>query len=430
MLGKSLVILLTLLPGALRAQAAPRLSLAEVYATVGGDNPRIAAADALAAAARARIGPVSRWPDPAIQLSLMNRNLPGLGLQDPLGMNQIQVMQMVPIAGKVGLSVQAARADAEAESARAREVRWEVRARAAMTFYDLYQADRSLTTMVDSRRLLQEVVQAAGTMYAAGRSRQADVLRGQVELARMDEEIIRMQSMREAMAARLNTLRGLPADAPVAAPLLPQFPDSFPDRAALEARALGDRPMLAAGAARVAGAGVRARRAGREIWPDLTLGVIYGQRPMSGGGTERMGSFMLGFTLPLSAGSRQRQMEAEADAMSAMAEADLADMRNETRGRVGELHAELLRARSLARLYRTTLLPQVEALAASTLSGYRAGTVDFMTVLESRMALLRVNQERFRFDAETGKSVAELEMLTATELLDPASIADHTGGTP
>lgn len=425
-----MILACALATSALQAQETPRLTLAEVYGSLSGGSPRIAAATAQAQAARARIGPASRWPDPSIQLSLMNRNLPGLGLQDPLGMNQIQVMQMVPVAGKTGLAVKAAQADATAEAARAREVSWEVRARAAMSFYDIYLADHALTTMAETRQLVQDIIETARVMYAEGRGRQTDVLRGQVDLARMDEEIIRMRAMREAMAVRLNSMRGLPVDAPVATPLLPRFPDSLPSRDELEARALGQRPMLAAGAARIEASDAMARRAGREIWPDLTLGVIYGQRPMPDGGTDRMGSFMLGFTLPLTAGSRQRQMEAEARAMNAMAVADLDDMQNETRGRIGELHADLMRARALASLYHATLLPQLRATTASALNGYRSGTADFMTLLDSQMESLRAAQELFRFDAETGKAIAELEMLTATELLDPASTADTTGGEP
>jgi outer membrane protein TolC len=411
----------------LHAQEASRLTLAQVYAELAATSPRIAAAQAQAEAARARIRPAGRWPDPAIQLGLMNRNLPGLGLQDPLGMNQIQVMQMVPTAGKTGLAVKAARADARAEAARAEEVGWEVRARAAMSFYDLYQADQTIAAMRRGRRLLEDVVRAAEQMYAEGQGSQAAALRAQVELARMDEDLLRMDAMREGMGVRLNALLGRPSDSPVASPVLPQLPDTLPARDSLEQLALTSRPMLAAGAARVEAAEALSRRAGREIWPDLTLGVIYGQRPMPDGGTDRMASFMLGFTLPLSAGSRQRQMEKEARAMRAMSNADLDDMRAETRGRIGELHADLSRSYRLARLYRTTLLPQTDATSESALASYRAGAVDFMTLLDTQMATIRAHQEVFRFEAESGKAIAELEMLTASVLVDPASTAPESG---
>lgn len=282
--------------------------------------------------------------------------------------------------------------------------------------------------MATARRLLQDILRTTESMYAQGKGKQTEVLRAQVELARMDEEILRMTSMRDGMAIRLNTLRGLAADAPVPTPLLPRLPDSVPARAELESRALADRPMLAAGAARIASAEASARRAAWEIWPDLTLGVIYGQRPMMGGGTERMGSFMLGFTLPLTAGSRQHQMTVAACAMAAMATADLEDMRTETRGRIGELHADPTRAQHLAQLYHSTLLPQLRATATAVLAAYQSGGTDFMTLLDREMAVIRAEQELFRFDADAGRTFAELEMLTATELVDPASTTETSGG--
>jgi outer membrane protein TolC len=414
----------------LAAQSTPRLTLAEVYSGLDPSQPQIAAARARANAATARIGPVSRWPDPTIQLALMNRNLPGLGLQDPLGMNQIQVMQMIPVAGKTGLAVRAARAEAAAGSAEAEDAAWSVRASAAMSFYDLLQTDGALETMTGARRLLEDLARNAASMYGAGRGRQTDALRAQVELARMDEELIRMGAMRDAMRVRLNAIRGLPTDAPVAPPVPPRLPDSLPSPDSLERLALGHRPMLAAGVSRVEAAKALSRRAGREIWPDLTLGVIYGQRRMPDGGADRMASFMLGFSLPLSPGRRQGQMRAEADAMTAMAVAELEDLRIETRTRIGELTADLGRARRLDRLYRTILLPQLRATAAAALAGYRGGSVDFMSLLDSQMAVIRASVELFRFGADSGKAIAELEMLTATPLLDPASQADNSGDTP
>lgn len=421
---------LALVAGSLPAQAPPPLTLAGLYQRLDEASPRLAAAEARVAAARARVGPAGRWPDPAVQLGLMNRSLPRLGLSDPLGMTQIQIMQMVPTAGKTGLGVKAARAGAEAEGARSREVALEIRAAAAMRFFDLYQADASIAVMLEGRTLLGEALRAAEAMYAAGQAPQSAVLRGQVELARMDEGLIRMRAMREAMASGINALRGLPLDTPVGAVILPRFPDALPGRDAVEAMALAGRPMLAAGGFDAEASDYLARRAGREIWPDLTLGLVYGQRPMPDGGTDHMASFMLGFTLPLAPGSRQRQMQAEARAMHAMTVADLEAMRLDTRTRVGELIADLGRSSATTRHYRTTLLPQLDATVAGALAGYRSGLVEFMTLLESEMALIAARQELARLTAETGKSYAELEMLTASRFLDSEAPATATGDAP
>ena len=109
--------------------------------------------------------------------------------------------------------------------------------------------------------------------------------------------------------------------------------------------------------------------------------------------------------------------------MQEMALADLRTMRVETEAAVTEAHADLARARTVARLYSSTLLPQTEAAAMSALGAYRAGKVDFMAVLDARMSVNRYRKEAVALQADEGKAWAELEMLLGRELFDARSIA-------
>ncbi len=412
-------------PRSLPAQEAPPpLRLGELYRQLDAASPRLSAARAGSRAALERVSALRTLPDPQIQLGLMNRNLSGLGLQDPLGMNQIQVMQMVPFPGKLGAAGRAATARADASSARADDLRWELRAEAAMTFYDIYGVDRSIAVATRSQALLRDIAATAQSMYSVGEGPQANVLRAQVEVSRMTEELLRMQAMREAMVARLNTLLDRAPDSPVGAPALPTFPKELPPLDSLIAQALTGRPMLEAGKRDVQAADANRTLAQREIWPDFQLGAIYGQRPMAGGGTDRMVSFMLGFSIPVFAGSRQLPMRREADAMREMARADLGAMIADTRGRVGVLYSELRRARSLRALYETDLLPQTEAAVTASLGAYRVGEVNLMTLLDARMTVYRYQQERYQLEAAEGKAWAELEMLLGSALLDVDQPAD------
>lgn len=404
------------------ADSVPPLRLGEVYRQVEASHPRVRAARALAQASLARVDQARRPPDPQLQFALMNRDLPGLALNNPLGMNQVQLMQMLPIAGKLGLATAAAQGRAAAADLRAADVAWEQRSGAAMAFYDLLRAERGLLVMRDSRTLVAHAAQAAGAMYANGEGRQADVLRAEVEVARMDEELVRMEAMRDAMAARLNALLDRPTRTPVRLAGRPVYPVAVPSTDSLEVLAEASRPMLRAGAQEIAAADASLRLAGREIWPDLQLGLIYGQRPMGDGGTERMMSFMLGASIPIWAGSRQGQMKQEMEAMRLMAAADLDAMRADTRGRIAAARADIDRARRLAALYRTAILPQAEAAAASALAGYRAGRGEFMALLDAQMTLNRFRLELVQLDADEGKALAELEMLTGTPLLDADTI--------
>lgn len=395
--------------------------LAEVYQALPGASPRMAAADALTAAVEARIAPSRRPPDPELQFGLMNRELPGLGYADPLGMTQVQLMQMIPTAGKLGSAGTAAAERAVAQRARASEIGWEVRARSAMAFYELFRTERSIVVARETSRLLQDLAKVAETMYGVGEGRQADVLRAQVEVARMEEEILRLEAERATALAGLNAQLARAPDASIGDPLFPVLPDTLPPLDSLIADAIEVRPMLRAGQAEVRAADAVARGARREIWPDLQVGVQYGQRPMPGGGTDRMASLMLGVTLPVFAGSRQFAMRRETEAMQAMARAELDEMRATTRGRVGELYVAVQRARRLGQLYRTTILPQAETAARSALVSYRVGGVDFMTLVDDRMTVNRYRMELIALDAERGSSLAELEMLLGRELFDPAT---------
>ncbi|MBR9988910.1 MAG: TolC family protein, partial [Gemmatimonadetes bacterium] len=292
---------------------------------------------------------------------------------------------------------------------------WDVRSRTAMAFYDVYQADRQLDVMLETLDWLTQFEQVALTMYSTGAGRQSDVLRAGVEVARMNAELERMQAMRAVAAARLNALLDRPSDTVVARVAWSPLPADMPALTDLERWAEESRPLIERGRVALDRARTREALARREIWPDLQLGVQYGQRG-SDMGTERMGSVMLGFSLPVFAGRRQMQMRREAAAMTAMSVAELDELRADMRSRIGELHAELTRTRSLITLYRSEVLPQAEANVTSSVSAYRVGRVDFMTLVDARMTVNRYSQELYALLAEYGWRVAELEMVLGREL--------------
>ena len=405
------------------ARAQSPTTLGDVY-RAAATGPRIAAARAAARAADARVSPVTRLPDPAIQLGVMNYALPSLSPMSTIGMTQLQVMQMLPVGGKLAAAGAAATARAAAEQSRADDVAWSVRADAADAYYEAYAADRQLDVARETLHLLREAAATAEAMYRVGEGRQADVLRAQVEVARMAEDTLRMHAMRESAVARLGALVGPMADS-LGATALPAFPDSLPSLDSLVALAFAGRPMLRADARAVDGARADEKLARREIWPDLTVGVQVAQ---SAGGGDRMGSVMIGATLPIFARDRQLRMRDEASAMRQMTEADYAATRADTRARVIAVRADLERARRLRALYSTSVLPQARATVTSAMSAYRTGSIDFMTLLDDEMAVNRYRQELAQLQADEGKSWAELEMLVGRALFDPDATATLAEG--
>jgi len=392
------------------------LTVEQAYELARARSPMLRAAGAIADAAATREASAGLPPDPMLQVGIMNFSVPGFDTDMPTSMvPSVQAMQMLPWFGKLDLSERIAEQTTGMARASSDETWWEVRSRTAMAFYMIYEADRQLAVMRETLGLLNDFEQVAKAMYSAGEGRQSDVLRAGVEVARMDAEIRRMEAMRTSAVARLNGILDRPSGTPVPALALSPLPLEVASADTLRAWAEATRPMLERGRTGVAQARTRFDLARKVIWPDPVVGFQYGQRG-SNMGTERMGSAMIGFSIPIFARSRQLRMRDEAAAMEAMAQADLADMRARVDARIGELLAELERTRTLVELYRTEVLPQARANVESSFSSYRVGAVDFMTLVDAQMTVNAYDQELYGLLAEYGRSVAELEMTIGREL--------------
>ncbi|MFH1763047.1 MAG: TolC family protein, partial [Gemmatimonadota bacterium] len=299
----------------LQGQEPNALRLDELISLARERSPRVRAALEQVEATRAREPGSGLLPDPTLQIGVMNLALPEFSASMPASMAPtIQAMQRFPIAGKLSLREEVARQSTAIDLAASEEVWWEVRTEVAAAFYRIYQVDRQIEVMEETLGLLQNFETIARSMYGAGTGRQADVLRANVEVARMEAEIQRMTAIRVGTASRLNALLDRPADTPVGSPILDPFPATVPGRPSLRESALESRPVLAQFQAELDRAGTRKGLAGKDIWPDLTVGLQYGLGRMAGD-RKSMGGASVGFSIPLYAGRRQLKARDEAAAM-------------------------------------------------------------------------------------------------------------------
>lgn len=410
-----IVISLAALGVPVAAQTAADSLTAETAVRIALDsNTMLRAARARAAAAAQRVRPAGALADPQLQFGLMNRMVSAFGsTEDPMTMEQLQVMQMLPWPGKLGAARRAARHTAAAEEAGAGEQARMLAAGVTMAYYEVAYADRALEVMHRTRALLRDFQNVATTMYAVGSGAQQDVLRAQVEVARMGEEIIRMEQMRVAAAARLNALLGRDAMQPVGPVSLPDLtPAELPPADTLIAWALVVRPALRAGAERVSAAEASLAAARRELLPDVQLGIAWQRRRAF----PDMMSVMIGVNLPLFAGGRQLPLRREMTAMRDMAAAELASLRVETISRIVEMRSRAVQDHNLARLYRAAIMPQARASVQAALAAYRVGTVSFMQLVDNQMIVNRYETEIYRLLADYHQAVGELEALVGREV--------------
>ena len=94
--------------------------------------------------------------------------------------------------------------------------------------------------------LLKEALAAALAEYTTGKVPQADVLRAQMALTRLNEQLIELDEERDNARAQLNALMGRPADEAIEIAGSYGIPAALPSIEELEQAAIEHRPELAA----------------------------------------------------------------------------------------------------------------------------------------------------------------------------------------
>jgi outer membrane protein, heavy metal efflux system len=159
--------------------------------------------------------------------------------------------QQFPLSGIRGHRRRAALADALRLRADVDRTRLDVVADAAVAFYMVHERRRMSSLVDEQLAFARDVVVAANARYASGTAPQSDVLRAEVEVARLAALARTLTSDVVATEAMLNASLALDVDRPVPpldAPALGQTPPAWPFiRATLDRR-----PELEAGRAEVA----------------------------------------------------------------------------------------------------------------------------------------------------------------------------------
>lgn len=264
--------------------------------------------------------------------------------------------------------------------------------------------------------LLRQLDATLQSRIAAGRSTQADLLRLQVEIGRVENELQSLRAVQPSMSARLASALDLDSAAVGALPL-PELhePTLRPlDRASLRERALRASPELLRLQARVRTAVQRRELVDYDSWPDLQIGVDYFEtdgalQPTPGSGDDPW-ALRVGFSLPLWRG-RYRAHEREAEHAVRAAEAEFAQRRNELLADVEAAAFALEDAARQVELYRDTLLPRAREALSVVRTAYTAGSLDLLAVIDSERALLQFETAYWRACRDHHKSEARLEAL-------------------
>lgn len=393
---------------------APEPQLRALVAEALQNNPEIRAARSEADAARQRVSPAGALDDPMLEAGLINVPTDSWRLnREDMTMKMLGLAQKLPYPGKRALRREVAERDAGTAEQGYRETVNRVAREVKVAYFDLALALESVRLLKDTTLALEQFLRIVESRYAVGQGSQSDVLKAQTQLAKMREELLRMERERPVMEAELAKLLGRSGAAPFAAPL----PGASVQRLELEAlreAALRQRPQLLALANAVEKNNASIELMRKEYNPDFDVRFQYGQRENMLDGTRRpdMVSLTVAINLPIWGKEKIDPRVAEARSMRDQAQSMYQAQQNEVFAKLRQQVAIAEQSRKSAELYDRAILPQARLAVESTLAAYRVNRVDFLALLDSQMSLFTFGIGRASAVVNLNKALAEIALLT------------------
>ena len=372
-------------------------------------NPDIEAARKRVDAAAYRVPQAASLRDPTFGVTAFPESV-----QTAAGQQEVSLTasQHLPWFGKLGTRAAAAEADTNVARAQLAAMELDVIQQVKQAYYELYFIEKAIQITEDNRKLLLDFVRIAESRYQTGSASQQDVLRAQVEVSKLDDQLIRLRQQIDSSQATLARLLHVSPDTPVRA-FMQAPPQQIPqDLERLYQQAIAQRPELHAQLA----AAERDRRnvdlARLEYFPDLTAGATWigtstaGISPVANGDDPLLLGFSVNMPIyhkRLDAGVR----EAESRMVATTRQYD--SIRDRTAASVKDLYTRAISQYDLVKLFRDEIIPKAAETLEVSQAAYQVGDVDFLTLIDNWQQLLRYQVTYHRVESQLQQTLAALE---------------------
>jgi outer membrane protein TolC len=206
----------------------------------------------------------------------------------------------------------------------------------------------------------------------------------------------------------LNTLQGRRPDEELEIAGDYAAPGDLPSFEELERLAILHRPELAGLRTQIAKSKDEGQATRLAMKPDFTAALGYMLMPA---GSASRNAYMAELTINLPWLNRDRHdgEAKQADAATAVTQAELEARTTAVFLEVRQAQIATLAAEKRVKVYRDTLLPQAEAAFKASTAAYQNNRAEFLTLIDSQNLLLDIQTAYYKASAAADAGVAELE---------------------
>ncbi len=393
--------------------AEDRLSLEALIEEAVAQNPEIRSSRYRMDASRASVSQAGALDDPMLMMGVDNVPIGDLSFDEFLPTSKVLgISQKVPFPGKLALKREAAAKAADSTAALYQDKIMEIVKRVKVAYYDLFYINRAIQINERNRALVEGLAETAATKYSVGTGLQQDVLKAQVELSKILSRLIVLKQAETTAKARINTLLNRRPESPLPDPgEVHRTPFDFTPEA-LQEMALGSSLSLKAMEQVVESNEATVALAKKQYYPDFNLALTYKNRET--GETFKGDDWFSAFVtvnIPLYYKNKQDAAVVQATSELARAESKYLDVKNDVLFDVQALFEEIRKGAELLELYQAGFLPQAKQSLDAAISGYQVNKVDFLTLVDNQLTLLKFELGYYRTLTEYEKKLAELEAI-------------------
>jgi outer membrane protein TolC len=337
------------------------------------------------------------------------------------------IMQVFPWFGKIQARTDVAAAKAQAAKQRYETTKLKLFRQVKEAFYEFAYLATAIDIAKQNLELLQHFEEVARTKYLTATAIHPDIIRVQVELAKLEDILKSLKQLREPTVAKLNSVLNRPIDAELAWPVKSQSPDVQLDRKLIIQALKRANPELAELSWEIQAAKSSVKLAKKKFYPDIGVGLDWIQTDgavspgVKGSGDDPV-ILMFSMNIPLWQNS-YKAAEQQAKANVRKIQAQRTDVENKILSRVFEVLYDIEDTKRKTHLYGEVLISKAQELVQASETAYQAGAVDFLSLIDAQRMLLKYELDYERAVTNNQQKIAELEMLIGSELPLVNSIA-------
>jgi len=369
------------------------------------NNPEIQAALSQMDVMEAKISQAGALDDPELQF--MQEGMPGFRWNEAM-FSRVELMQMVRFPTKI--STERSLAEIRAEHAHHDHLEKVngVLSELKIAYYELWFVQQNIVLEEENIRLMRQFLQTAMTKYGVGIVSQQDVLKAQVEIAMLNNELLMLRQKELGTKAMMMAILNRAEKDTLGFAIIPDEIIFTANLDTLQKLALLVRPMLTHDSMMIQESETMRSMAQQEYLPDFKFGLERITSPLDGFSGW---SVTAGITLPFAPwtlGKASARVD-EANAGIQRATSAYTASRNMVLSRIKDLYYKVIADKQRLESFRTGIMPQARQSLSASLTGYQTGRTDFLMLIDAYRTLVNLTKEYFMTRMEFEQTIAALD---------------------